>query len=690
MDLGPGDQYIQASSQVKLAKESKTFKLQEPTPRLRKRAGGRPKKKGTAARPMVPQPQVTPATAQNSELLMYQRMAMQAYEEERQRAQIAAEQEKQRLALIAQEERQRAAQAARIKAEEELWKKQRAAIVENVLWEGQKSTLDQSHWEAVENRFWNQQPGLFDWDRGYNGNGLTLNSYNANDEIVISGKKRPSQKKLRWSTNLLNEDDQDDRAFIEQLSQLENEVPDEKFFAVEPYDLELPAPGTAFEQTVITFAPWDDVQEWHEYGVEKSMKPPIDADNSFDSNRMLSTASGRTSRNEMDSPEHVGSNRIRTPSQSLYLGASDSYGKEDRERMINEPTNPNVVTTSQLDESTISMKRPNPPNVSPASVRSGPPEEEEQKVNSGINSGSMQDSTDDFGYVSVRPGNENRIGKENTMNEMYSQWAASWKGPIYPQTERDWAVADFSNEWRRVVRSEYGLGACKSGVFDYHGNQRQTTYCRLKKSGLFVAPGLSADLAQKLDLFLVIGCRAVVLNVNCGTRHWYLQQKKVPTVTSDGSKAYQDIYIDVRFDLASASPADAGLGHGGVGLPHVQLSYMLPGELSSNQPPAEREWHYFEFRNAVKADQNILGNMFTDTKFPFYTAWPKEWVQADFLAPDSPWGLRKAGGNDVPIPALNKLIPIVGKQRVILTTRGWNNKVLDRSSVGKTAKIFTG
>ncbi|EGX53224.1 hypothetical protein AOL_s00006g485 [Orbilia oligospora ATCC 24927] len=674
---------------TKGSEASNTAEHYEPAHRLQKRADG-PKKKGAkkkdaAIRRPVPQPLTTPVVDPNAEMLLrYQKLAMEAYEEERKRTEAAAEVERKRAFAAAQEEQRRAQWAARVKAQEEHWRREKQRIIQDAL--RIPPSWDEAHLYAVENHLWDQD-GLLDWDSGYNGDTLTLNNYYANDEAVAPSRKRPSNKKLRASNHLLNENDQDDTAFIKQLEKIKDEVQDEEFFAVEPYDTNLPVPGT-FEQTTVSFAPaWEDVKEWHEYGVEKSEKPPGDIDNSFDTNGILSTASGRTSRNEMDLPGRSGLSRVRTPSQSLHLGTTDSYVTEDKERMINEPTNSNIVTTSQLEESILSVRRPVTPEVVPPKLQARPMEEEEQKTN--IDISFEQGPTDYLDYVSVRPGNENRVGKENSANELYNKWAAAWKGPIYPRTTKDWTTADYNSEWKRVVRSEYGAAPCEKKILDHYGTQKQVSFCRLKKSGLYIAPGLSPDTAQKLDLFLFIGCGAAVPNIGCGTRHWYFQQKKVLTNLKDGSKAYQDIYIDVRFDLASNSPADAGLGHGGVGLPHVQLSYMVPSELSSYQPPNEREWYYHEFKSAIKADQNILGQMFTDTKFPFQTAWPKEWVQGDFIAPGTPWGQRKASGNDVPIPALNKLIPTLGKQRVILTTRGWRDHVLDRSSVGKNARILT-
>ncbi|KAF3225842.1 hypothetical protein TWF106_001715 [Orbilia oligospora] len=678
---------------TKRSEAPNTAEQHEPANRLQKRADG-PKKKGakkkdTAIRQPVSRPQATPAADPNAEMLLrYQKLAMEAYEEERKRTEMAAEAERKRALAAAQEEQRRAQWAARVKAEEEYWRREKQRIVQDAL--RIPPSWDEAHLYAVDNHLWDQE-GLLNWDSGYNGDALTLNNFNANEEAVAPSRKRPSNKKLRAGNHLLNENDQDDTAFIKQLDKIKNEVQDEEFFAVEPYDTDLPIPGT-LEQTTISFTPaWEDVKEWHEYGVEKSLKPPTDIDSSFDTNRILSTASGRTSRNEIDLPGRSGLNHVRTPSESLPLGSTDRYVTEDKDIMINEPTNSNVVLTSRLDESILSVRRPMTPEVIPPKLQARPVVEEEQKTN--IDTSFEQGSADYSDYVPVRPSNENRVGKEISANELYNQWAAAWQGPIYPQTTKDWTTADFNSEWKRLVhvRGEYGAAPCEKKIFDHYGTKKQVSFCRLKKSGLYVAQGLSPDTAQKLDLFLFIGCRAAVPNIGCGTRHWYLQQQKMLTNLKDGSKAYQDIYIDVRFDLASISPADAGLGHGGVGLPHVQLSYMVPSELSGNQPPHEREWYYSEFKTAIKADQNILGQMFTDTKFPFRTAWPKEWVQRDFIAPGTPWGQRKASGNDVPVPILNKLIPPLGKQRVILTTRGWNGHVLDKSAVGKikNAKILT-
>ncbi|KAK6337254.1 hypothetical protein TWF730_002661 [Orbilia blumenaviensis] len=709
-DVNPINHQIQASSPTAFVEKSQildTAEQQEPVSHLQKRS--RPnKKKETPNRQATGKPPSTTTPNQNSELLMYQKMLLQSYEKEQKERQLAAEQEERRKILAAQAENERALKAAREKLEAERRKRDWDNHVQNVLYAESRPDPDRHHWHAVENRLWDRVPSLFEWDTGYNAGDFTLNDFYPGREATKRHRAKAKAKiQSQWGNynSIIDENDQNDQAFIDQLSGLDNKVPEEDFFAVEPYDLELPIPG-ALEYKITTispgsdFTPWEEVKEWHEYGTEKPIKsladnaeelikssagyaekptkPPVDDDDGPNANTILSTASGTTSRNGIDSPGRLGLNGLKITGQSFNRGNSESFETEAAQKISDEPM-------SKLDESIFNVRRPDTPDVTAPRVQIQP-QEEEQKVDSETKFAPK--IIDDVGYVSVRPVNENRIEKELSTNTMYNQWAAAWKGPIYPDAEKDWGATDFISELKQVSKSQYGLGKCERGFFDYYGKEREARYCRLKKSGLYVAEGISLDLALKLDVFLTIGCRTVFPNIGCGSRHWYLQQKKVPTTLADGSKAYQDIYIDIRFDLASSSPINAGLGHGGVGLPHVQFAYMLPSELSDNQPPAEREWYYHEFRNAVKLDQNILGNMFTDTRFPFRTAWPKEWVQNDFIAPGTPWGQRKASGNDVPIPASNKLSFITGRQRVILTTKGWHDRVLDRSSIAKTTKTF--
>ncbi|KAK6537430.1 hypothetical protein TWF694_011617 [Orbilia ellipsospora] len=590
------------------------------------------------------------------------------------------------------EEKRAAAEALRQKAE---WND---LVLKALREQEEPYQADRPLFYAIENRLFDQPPGLLGpkdlWDAED-----VFNDFDPKDRLAVFPKKYQPPK----GKSLFDEHDSDDWGFLNQMKDIESENVREMWNAIEDYsDEEEAATGT------MLFQPLSEVREWHEQVVqppkvieEQTGKIPkgIDVgDTSMNSARLGSTASQTLSTIEGDSTDRQGLDYItRIPSQSFNLGVIESVETESEEDLAHEGFNGQNV--NDLEEPFLNAMKgvTKFPGQKKAPVRM----EEERKVNNEMGKGSSL--IDDIGFIPIPDPNEKRLGREMNANDRYAGWAKTWKGPIFPRMEKDWKDLGgqsslipatppngyvFSTEWKNAIKSEYGIDQCPKRTVEYYGKVKEAHWCQLKKSKLNVAWGLPNEIAQKLDLFLYIGCRAVTDRVNCGTRHWYLQQKKVSTSLEDGSKAYEDVYIDVRFDLASASPIDAALGHGGIGLPHAQLTYLLPSELSEYQPASARVWDYFEFPHAIKLDSNILNNMFSELKLPFHTAWPKGWVQGDFIAPETPWGPRKANGKEVPIPQPKDqtLIKMTGRQRVILTTKGWNGLVLDRSGAPKVFK----